>query len=94
MRVRLDFEYLGIEDKPDTEYPGSFVKAIDEPPWTRMPTIGESITIRGHWVVRVTWVLWPLSPEDDVVLSVETQPGYAAFVPNREGLRMIGWREA
>jgi hypothetical protein len=94
MGVRLDFEYLGGEQNSVVESPGDFVRSADDAPWSRIPAIGEAITMAGHWVVRVTWVLWPMVADDDIVIHVETHPGYEPFVPTRAELTASGWREA
>lgn len=89
MGFRLDYEHPGKGDLP-----GSFVKGVDGAHWSRVPVIGEAISLRGLWVGRVAWVLWSLFEDDDVVIRVETQEGYEDAAPDRAALAADGWREA
>jgi hypothetical protein len=90
MFVQIHLDYPGRGEDPA----GTFVKAHETAAWTRMPTIGEAMTVHGLTLGIVTNVIWPLVDQDDVVLELEIAEKNEDLRPTRAQLEDMGWRYA
>jgi hypothetical protein len=92
MRVRLEFEYEGIQNQPDEE-PGYFEKDVDRD-YFRLPAVGEGVELdpgseAGAGAGNVKWIMWGGDGLPRLHLEVKVAGSYVS----RKRLIQAGWEE-
>jgi hypothetical protein len=90
VRVQMHLDYPGFGDDPAATY----VKGWDTP-WSRLPTVGEHVTVHGLAQAVVSEVVWPITDREDPVITIELATTLdEPFQPSRAQLESMGWKWA
>jgi hypothetical protein len=92
MRVRLEFEYEGIETQPD-EHPGNFYRVVERD-FVRLPAVGEGIEFdpgseAGGGAGTVRWIMW----DGDGAPRLHLETRAFGTLMTRKELVARGWTE-